>query len=284
LNTLAHRTCKPLARGGAYFTVALVLVTSGCNALFGLAPSSLASDGGASDTSTTPSVDAGHDSPGEAITPGCAGWAGPAPINIDGIFCIDSTQVTYVQYAAFVAAVSPTTFPQEQRCIWNTSFVPDGGLPRAGTLDDYPVTSVDFCDAAAYCAWAGKRLCAEFTGLSTAYDAPTDGEMYHACSGGTAALAYAYGPAYNPDACATATGQIAPVKSLSNCVSTVYLGLYDMNGNVGAWENMCSETMCRHNAPIVNADYRCAVDNGDLMTLTASVIGIRCCSDPTGHQ
>ena len=156
----------------------------GCNAIFGLDRTTLAPDAGA-----------GGGGGGSDAQPlgTCSGQAGPESVNIDNVFCIDSTQVTNAQYAEFYFAVTPQTTQQGPGCDWNTSFNPATNLPSAGSMDDYPVTSVDFCDAWAYCAWAGKRLCAEYNRPSMALDDPTTGEVYHACAGGSRLLPYAYG-------------------------------------------------------------------------------------------
>jgi formylglycine-generating enzyme required for sulfatase activity len=216
---------------------------------------------------------------------GCSGWAEPVPVNIDKLFCIDSTLVTYGQYTAFLTAAAATPPAQLPDCIRNETFNPAAGLPPAGTADDYPVTGVDFCDARAYCTWAGKRLCHGLAPHSE-FDigAPQDGEAFYACSGGAMNLAYAYGLSYSQSACETPSATPTSVGSLQGCVSAAYLGLYDLSGNIGFWEEMCDDMFCRDNPPPSNSGsnaYRCDVENHDSRAVQVANLGIRCCSDVT---
>src|SRR5262245_31170026 len=76
--------------------------------------------GATSTTSTTGMVGAGGGEPS-----GCPGTAGPQMVDV-GSFCIDATEVTNAQYAAFVQANVP---PQSVRanppwCVWNTDYAP----------------------------------------------------------------------------------------------------------------------------------------------------------------
>jgi formylglycine-generating enzyme required for sulfatase activity len=256
----------------ASLLVVLLASALGCNAILGLEPTTLASDGGRGGDGS------GAQSPGT-----CSGWAGPESVNIENIFCIDSTQVTNVQYAQFVHAVTPQMTQQAPGCEWNDTFNPATGLPLPGTMDDYPVGSVDFCDAWAYCAWAGKRMCAEFTRQSMGLDDPTTGEVYHACAGGSRLLPYAYGNVYDPNACPTPAGAAVPVKSRPGCASIVYPNLYDLCDDIGFWENMCSGLACRDTNPIggipAAQSHRCDDSNSDSQMFQYPAIGIRCCSD-----
>lgn len=111
--------------------------------------------GGTPDSSGSGS-DAATDGPtSDAPSNACPGSGGPTPVRI-GASCIDSTEVTNAQYAAFLAAVGNTP-AQSAPCTGNTSFVPAAGWPAAsGTAS---VVEIDWCDAFAFCAWAQKKLC-----------------------------------------------------------------------------------------------------------------------------
>jgi len=214
---------------------------------------------------------------------GCSGSAGPIPVNIDGMFCIDSTLVTYGQYTAFLTAAAANRPAQLPDCLRNDTFNPAAGLPEPGQAQDYAVTGVDFCDARAYCTWAGKRLC---HGLAPQpkldFGHPRDGEAFYACSGGVMNLAYAYGLSYSQIACETPSATPAPVGSMQACVSAAYPGLYDLSGSVGFWEEMCNDMFCRDTAPPPSAGsdgYRCDDDNWDTRAEQVANLGIRCCSD-----
>ena len=74
---------------------------------------------------------------------------------------------------------------------------------RRTAKDTFPVISVNWCDAYAYCKWAGKALCGKIGGgpnlPADANYAPADA-WYNACSeGGT--RAYPYGATYDAAAC-----------------------------------------------------------------------------------
>jgi hypothetical protein len=105
---------------------------------------------------------------------------GGAMINV-GTHCIDSTEVTNTAYEAFVAtipgdagAVDASTQPSF--CSWNTDLnhidtFYDRTAPTYGQL---PVNGVDWCDAYAFCRWAGKRLCGGRDGGAAPFDAWND--------------------------------------------------------------------------------------------------------------
>jgi formylglycine-generating enzyme required for sulfatase activity len=160
-------------------------------------------------------------------------------------YCIDSTEVTNGHYAGFVASKGSDVSGQDSWCSWNTTYTPSGGWPATGK-EDHPVAYVDWCDAYAYCKWAGKRLCGKIGGGRSAYgdyaDA-TKSEWFNVCSvGGT--LTYPYGSTYSGLACnGSDNGEAAtvPVGSKATCKGG-YAGLFDLSGNVAEWEDSCNGT------------------------------------------
>ncbi len=202
----------------------------------------LAVDGATTDAGLD--ADATLDAPTDASTTdgGCPGTAGPQPVSAGG-FCIDSTEVTNAQYKSFLAASFGPTSRSE--CSWKTSYVPTSWPPGSGT-DAYPVTYVDWCDAFAFCEWAGKRLCGRIGGgpvaLSSATD-PNADQWYAACShAGDANHVYPYGSSFSSATCNVPeddAGATVPVGSLSACTGG-YPSLFDMVGNVYEWEDSCS--------------------------------------------
>jgi hypothetical protein len=243
-----------------------------------------------------PSADAGADVP--TPPPGCQGTKGPTPVNIDGMFCVDSTPVTNAQYADFLSQATPATLSQPAVCQqWNTTFTPTSGYPFHAGVENYPVVYVNYCDAWAYCHWAGKRLCGRVGFPTAAFGDVLSGELYYACSGGaTHPHAYSYGDTLDPSACdtdvcvdgsATSSGHIDPVGVNKRCQSIVYPGLYDLNNALEVILDMCetgdasdgSGDVCQ----LSNPDYceeECATTGNYLgRSYSSGMAGIRCCSD-----
>jgi formylglycine-generating enzyme required for sulfatase activity len=105
---------------------------------------------------------------------------------------------------------------------------------------------VGWCDARAYCEWAGKRLCGQVGGgavdLADAADAAKD-EWFNACSfQGT--KAYPYGNTYEPETCngydfGSLTSYYFPSNIMPACEGG-FPGLFQMSGNVAEWTDACN--------------------------------------------
>src|SRR5262249_43179739 len=128
-------------------------------------------------------------------------------------------------------------------CSWNQSYL--RSVPFAVGEENYPVTYVNWCDAYAYCAWAGKRLCGRIGAGSVDPQngrAPPSDQWARACANGGAS-AYPYGATYEPLRCngpKAAKGGTVPVGSLPGCVGND-TRLHDMSGNVWEWIDACSD-------------------------------------------
>ncbi len=215
-----------------------------------------------------------------------------------GSYCIDTTEVTQQRYAAFLAAKGGNASGQPAYCAWNTSYAPstaDGGC-TAGAYDPvskgaYPVTCVDWCDALAYCAWAGFRLCGATGGGATPIGSYADAsaDQWHNACTSQGAKPYPYGSDYLPGACNTAEqGNGAPqsVARAAKChaPSAPFSLVHDMTGNVWEWENACDG--------YANKNDSCRLRGGSYATVTPSCdrgqtgrrravsvdVGFRCCS------
>lgn len=226
---------------------------------------------------------------------------GPALVGIPtpdgGKYCIDATEVTNGQYAQFVAAKRADTSGQPAWCSWNTSYTPSSSWPAAGKSDQ-PVVYVDWCDAYAYCKWAGKHMCGKIGGganRSARRSDATKSEWFNACSKG-GVLKYPYGCAYDPAACAGTDGGSAgarPVGSMRRCEGG-YAGLFDLSGNVSEWDDVCESGVGAGDQATAGAGDACSVRGGsayfrgemgcaDVVGArrdTALVsVGFRCCAD-----
>jgi hypothetical protein len=91
-------------------------------------------------------------------------------------YCIDTTEVTVAQYAQFLADDAGISQGLPAGCDRDASrALPalasfgdasacDGYLLDPAGRGDYPVTCLDWCDAYAFCRWAGKTLCGDAHG------------------------------------------------------------------------------------------------------------------------
>jgi formylglycine-generating enzyme required for sulfatase activity len=190
---------------------------------------------------------------------------------------------------------NPMPGNQPAHCAWNTDFVPPGwtGMFAPGE-ENLPVGNVDWCDAAAYCASVGKRLCGKVGGgpapKSLMVD-PINEQWFRSCSEG-GIRTYPYGAAYAPMACnGDDFGADAPVevKSAMGCEGA-YCGIFDMVGNVGEWVDMCDDPPMGESdlCFVLGGDYNgkndmqqteCLTFADLTRTITSPTIGFRCCQD-----
>jgi formylglycine-generating enzyme required for sulfatase activity len=159
-----------------------------------------------------------------------------------------------------------------------------------------PVAWVDWCDAYAYCQWAGRRLCGKIGGGANNrddYDDPALSQWMHACSGASNTL-FPYGNTYNATRCNGAAAQIGTAVAVgekSTCVGG-YAGLFDMSGNVWEFEDSCeansgSSDICRWrggtyvrtNNDATGVFLQCNTNNNNARSETDSSAGFRCCSN-----
>lgn len=238
------------------------------------------------------------------ISPEAPGAVVQVPAPGGGTYGIDSTEVTRAQYIKFVNEMEGNLGGQSPECESNATFVPGADWPFADR-PNLPVAFVDWCDAFAYCKWAGKRLCGKIGGGANAWGDYANASMsqwFNACSGG-GAHNYPYGG--NPQTNAVdgydgqncngydrGAGQTMPVATSPDCVSTEsgYAGVYDLSGNLWEWEDSCNGTTgsgdaCHLRGGSFNNkpdNMRCAHDSGVKYprSMSNANFGFRCCSDP----
>jgi hypothetical protein len=238
---------------------------------------------------------------------GCpAPGGGPVMVRADLAaqpFCIDATEVTNVQYAAFLAATGngTQTGGQPSVCSWNASYLPGSGdlaWPYASGKENRPVVNVDWCDARAFCKWSGKRLCGGVGGgaLASATSAgdPASSQWANACSL-AGQRSYPYGSLWDGKACNTAAPAekaqyIADVMHFPGC-NGGYSGVFDMTGNVEEWVDACDKStggsdLCAsagasaYEAGLAPADVTCTESVYGTPRNTQYVfLGFRCCTD-----
>jgi len=214
-------------------------------------------------------------------------------------YCIDRTEVTRGQYAAWLST-NPSTAGQISDCTWNTSFATDASCMRLSDVyqgsgsENHPQLCVDWCDAYAYCQGVGKRLCGKIGGGSNGYsdyaNAALD-QWHNACVSDGADNTYPYGNTYQPDYCNGVDhrgGTTVPVGSMTTCQSSVpgYEGVYDLSGNVMEWEDSCDgvgqSALCRvRDASFgfgVRGYLRCDFGDYANRNFLRNDLGFRCCS------
>lgn len=299
------RRLRPRSFGAASVFVGVALASASCSLL--VDTSGLAGGGDLVDAapaaSDAPQADAvtfdAHGDGGNADTGTDAsdGSTGPCPVgrgpamvvvaDMDGSFCVDSTETSDRQFNAFLAEPKANLPPAPAACSSKLAF---GGITRAD--DDLPVVNVDWCDAWMFCAWAGKRLCGSRNGMLindfTPANDPKISEWFAACSA-TGSKKFPYGDTVDPAAC-NGGAALVPVGSLPKCEGG-YPGVFDMTGNASEWEDNCdvkATTPAMSECPPRGAGAATA----DAMTCALTVLptsrlrqdrttstGIRCCSN-----
>lgn len=279
--------------------LALPLTIGACSALFAISDDAASGvrDGGNGGDEGDRDGTAG----GEGGISVDAGLACPQDMVSAEKFCIDRTEVSAEQYAAFVAAdKSGLVLPPE--CAEDTNL--DAALPPPSP--QHPVL-VEWCGAYAYCAWAGKRLCGAFDGGALVIDSGSgtfdlvldrrQNEWLWACEHGESGNTYPYGNDVERDACApqqTGTAGsvpsyygLTPVGTHPDCVGG-YPGLLDMSGNAAEWINARAIGWIVGDAGAevyaMNQSAECRSSAGPLSPHTLktrqNTYGIRCCFSP----
>jgi sulfatase modifying factor 1 len=318
--------CAPPARGGhrgvapryaervrlLLVVGSVALALTGCS-LIGLEDlqSGVTGSGGAGSmtTSTGSSSSSSPSSSGADMTTGTA-MAGPCPADMIlasnaalGVsFCIDATEATQADYLAFLLAVGDASgITQPPECAFNVALKnPVPGCPKFDAGNDLPIYCVDWCDARAYCAWAGKRMCGKIGGgPETPLTAELAQEEWNfACTGGLATK-YPYGdtpmvgacniPQENTPSDATDDETKTAVGSLAGCQGG-FPGIFDMQGNVAEWVDWCDpatdgtgSAACyvRGGHTFGSAEYWTCANLFETHPRNEPVIevGIRCCKD-----
>lgn len=199
--------------------------------------------------------------------------AGPAMVAVgrtdDSCVWIDATEVTSDHLAEFARAPA-----EEQDAAFPSGC--DSEPPAAGdfTGGNLPAVGVTWCTAAAYCAWAGKRLC----------DAgEIDSEWRTVCTDGDHE-GFRYDELAEPGACQVDDEAPAEVGSLADCATPT--GVLDLVGNAREWTGACQGTAPAGSCVVrggsfldsgsaVGCDAKKSVDRGT----TAADLGFRCCAD-----
>ena len=211
-------------------------------------------------------------------------------------FCIDNHEVRRGDYFAWLES-EPSFDERPEVCANNDDFLPVCFTTGAYGFDRFlenPVACADWCDAQAFCADAGKRLCGGRENVEHSVDDYADAnkdEWFAACSSGGENL-YPYGIDYehnrcreSPDIGVVSWNSVA-AGEYEQCQSSVagYEGIFDMAGNLAEWQNACDDRGCRVRGGAYTHEangLRC--DAGESLRWprleAAADIGFRCCAD-----
>ena len=234
------------------------------------------------------SLDAGEDSAetvsctGTCGSPGC-GTCPTIPVvsaqmpNGDA-YGIDAYETSVAEYQVFLDANVPKQ--TDEACEWNETYEPNP-LVFDFPNPDMPVHAVDWCDARAYCEWAGKRLC---KGSSSYLEDATKSEWYNACTLG-GIQEYPYGDTYDSELCPSVSTPYSP-GSRDTCEGG-YPDLFDMAANMSEWTDECQKnqpgyaTMCTRRGASYGGSttwFSC-LGSKDNRQVERANAGIRCCVD-----
>jgi formylglycine-generating enzyme len=170
------------------------------------------------------------------------GLPGPAMIEIrrdDGSgYCVDSTEVAVADWIVFHdhgrGPYGPG--PCDGEPLLNLE---EGQIWLEPERRHHPFSWGSWCDYAAYCEWAGKRLCGARDGGPLSEDTPLeDHEWLYACSRG-GELSFPYGDMHEPDRCRGGKFQDPLVRNVaSGTCEGGFPGLHDMAGNAAEAVNL----------------------------------------------
>ena len=271
---------------------------AGCQIVLDLSEKVYVADAGTGGEAGATSNDGGASSDDSGPTPE-GGDASPVPVT-----CPPGAKgPTMVRIGQPDAGGGVDVAGQPPECSWNTTYQPGPGCETNSTFytcvepvcGRLPQACVDWCDASAYCRWAGKRLCgAPGRGAAslTSVTDPARSQWTAACTSG-GKHPFPYGESYVPFTCpddGDGSGQRVPkqVATFPDCQSKepAFKGVFDLSGNVAEWEDACiassgSTDACRIRGGAFSDGeerVRCDVSMRVQRDFTDPEIGFRCCA------
>lgn len=252
-------------------------------------------------SATAPTASSSASSPPQILTACPEGLPGPRLVFVphpQSPFCMDTTEVSQAHYAKFLADPQDKVPFQQTRCSANETFVPFQGshlddcdgkenyVYDPATRGELPIACIDWCDAAAYCAWAGKRLCGAVGGGGLDHDEGVlTGQWGYVCSQGGQSI-YSYGNTYKKGICADEGGssEKVGVTTRPQCAgaSPPFSEIQSLTGNMMEFEDACENyPLCRirglSNDSEAEAQTRCDFFADGNTQVYSPNVGFRCC-------
>jgi sulfatase modifying factor 1 len=245
-----------------------------------------------------------------------AGFSVMTRVDVPERSCVwmDRTEVTVEQYERWLGEVASDSIAWEPDwCAWKRTRTDPIGDPADACADEIlhydlqpfapqkPMRCVDFCEAEAFCRFAGKRICYDPAGLGVQGPRGFPQEWQLACTNGLSTR-YPWG---NPerDVCnvgqtssqcigASATCGPLPVGQKAECVNE--RGIVDLTGNVAEWVFSCNFVdsavpdkppgcVARgggYDEPLQTCQRELVIPNDT----RAPSLGFRCCADLTPDE
>ncbi|MBL8716608.1 MAG: SUMF1/EgtB/PvdO family nonheme iron enzyme [Myxococcales bacterium] len=208
-----------------------------------------------------------------------------------GSYCIDVNEVTITQMELYdgLTLTAPPGLPARCAGIWKRWYRRFAVGTDPPVVADEPAINANYCQAFAYCKWAGKRLCRALDTSGPA--APINSELFWACSNAGASTR-PYGATYAPKSCDVESGRSTPasIGLAPKChgTSTPYDKVFNLIGSAEEWSDECVD-------PTPPAKPKCTARGGYFgnsstdalcaQTVTYNVdsefasLGFRCCAD-----
>jgi len=221
----------------------------------------------------------------DGVSPGAQGPTMLHVGKLDGAcFWMDETEVSRAQYGEFLAATSSGAadgFNLDVCKGHNDSFQVNASVDLAdGTR---PVGGVDWCDAAAFCKWAGKRLCGTYESAGL-----TVSEFESVCTNGTdGSFRSSEEFALAKGTCQGGASGPATVNGMPACITPTEI--QNLVGNVKEWTAECDgpghDAQCRFRG----GSYQCTSSSPETWGCAGKAslarskafddLGFRCCAD-----
>jgi formylglycine-generating enzyme required for sulfatase activity len=182
-------------------------------------------------------------------------------------YCMDRTEVTQAQYAAFLAAKGDDLSGQSPQCAkenytYQPNLYPVGDPePKKNAcpenawspekMPEHPAMCLDLCDARAYCLWVGKRLCGKIGGgplpkvkegnEPKAQLDPEVSQWYNACTQG-GKTKFAYGDKADPSKCADSITSVEDFANTCHGQNPPFDQILNLSGGVAEMEDVDIDT------------------------------------------